>query len=97
VGGVVKRADGIKIGDALNDRHGNLRQVSAIDLVKNDHAVSVWNLLLANEDGSVTQRYEDHFLIANGLMTGDWFIQNNKYPKDEYEKFTAFLNDKLKK
>ncbi len=77
-GGVVK-AITVKEGDFILVEGNKFVKVMKITLINKNssHPRNVYNLLLADEDGDISNLAEDHFLIANGMISGDWYVQTN--------------------
>ncbi|MCX6128526.1 MAG: hypothetical protein NTX25_05600 [Proteobacteria bacterium] len=62
----------LKDGESIRDEQGDWQAIRSIRLITSkDAAPTVWNLELdANSD------WHKHYILANGLVTGDLFIQN---------------------
>lgn len=66
----IKAAFELRAGEILFDDQRNKRQIQSIEFVHYDKPPTVWNLELVGRGQD-----EDHFLIADGIVTGDLLIQ----------------------
>lgn len=85
-------AEKLSVGDLIIDKDLQTRRIESIKKIKPAEGTMVWNLLLANPDGTDSIDYANHTFVANGLSSGDFFVQQSAgFMTKEYEQFTAFI------
>ncbi|MBF0441974.1 MAG: hypothetical protein HQK54_08730, partial [Oligoflexales bacterium] len=94
----LKTAQNLRVGDQLADRDIGYLVIKSIDKVTPPRGTLVWNLLLDNTGGISSTSFMEHTFVANGLASGDYFIQeSNGYMKDESRGFSRFLIEQIGK
>ncbi|MFW7379286.1 MAG: Hint domain-containing protein [Oligoflexus sp.] len=66
----IKAAHHLDEGDIVFDHDGREQKITSVDFVHTDEPPVVWNLELDGQGDD-----DDHFLIADGIVTGDLKIQ----------------------
>ncbi|WP_132323842.1 Hint domain-containing protein [Pseudobacteriovorax antillogorgiicola] len=65
----IKAAFQLMAGETVLSNNGNPLRILEVQQESSSQETIVWNLLLEGE------RLQDHYLVANGVVTGDYFIQ----------------------
>ena len=89
----MKRAEDLVIGDSFYDKDLGLVEVEKMVEIPVEKGRLVWNLLLEGENKSNLIDYQDHIFVANGISSGDFYIQDtNEFAiKHEDQRFNEFL------
>ena len=93
--GLLQSAD-LKAGDKFIDIDHQWITIDKIEKLALNQDNVVWNLLLESNGGHSTK---DHLFVANGIMTGDYFLQNDTKDrlKASFIEFSKFLDQNKSK
>ena len=80
----VLRAEELRAGDILLNESIKRIPVEKIEIIPIEKGRLVWNLLLDTK-GSKYIEINNHLFIANGLATGDFYLQNNNDKANQSE------------
>ena len=91
----VLRAEELRAGDILLNESIKRIPVEKIEIIPVEKGRLVWNLLLDTKDSKYIE-INNHLFIANGLATGDFYLQNNndKANQSEFAKFQQYMDSK---
>jgi len=89
----IKRAEELTTNDVLIDKDYHTVRLEAVEKVAKEEGGLVWNLLLTPDPGEASENLvQDHLFVANGMVSGDFFIQNDGAKKQKVKDFEEFGN-----